>query len=142
MTPESELRKSGLDPENCVPVTLGDGQQWLFPRVWLALRPSFKSGRASEMTLFSSLGTEFDARKKAIEDATASENGDWPLAVADLAAFMLAQSYDIPDETLSEILVFPTTGEHAYELLRAIMDVANGRTDPKEPTTSGSDAPS
>ncbi len=139
---EKDLRKQNVDPENCIPVVLADGQPWLFPRVWLSLRPVFKGGKATEMRLTSSIGTEFDAMKQAVEDAALSEEGNWPLAAANLAAFLLEKNYDITDEALSEILVFPTSGEHAYELLRTIMDVAHGRTDPKELTPTGSDAPS
>ncbi len=139
---EAEFRKPTFDLEDTVPVTLGDNTEWRFPRIWFSLRPRFSGGRATAMKLTSSAGTEFDALKQAVEDAPGDEGGDWTLAAANLAAYLLSLNYDLTDEQLQELLVFPTTGEHAFALFRTIMAVASGTADPKAPTTSGSDAPS
>lgn len=142
MIDEKSLRKPGFNEENCVPVALADGQIFYFPRVWLELRPRFVQGRATEMKMVSSAGSELDSHLKAVETAAEAGEGDWAMEAASLAAFMLSKNYDLTDDVLSDILVFPINGPNAYELLRTIMDVARGRTDPKEPETSGSDAPS
>ncbi len=139
---ESEFRKPSFDLENTVPVVLADNQAWHFPRIWFVLRPAFSGGRATGTNLTSSIGTELDDLIKAVEAAAAKGDGSWPTETASLAAYMLSKTYDLTDEMLSELLVFPASGEHAYELLREILDVARGEHSPKGLTTSGSDVPS
>ncbi len=139
---EAEFRRLDFNLENTTPVVLGDGTAWHLPRIWLSLRPSFSGGKATAMKLTSSAGTEFDVLRQAADDAAVAGDDGWPMAVASLGAYLLLQNYALDDAHLEALLVFPTTGENAYELLRTIMGVANGRHDPKETETSGSAAPS
>ena len=131
MIDEKTKRRPTFDEANSAPVVLADGQTWWMPKPWLEVRPTFRGGRAVDSAPALTCGPEFDAVKKAVDDA---EGDDIITAGATLAAHMMLLNYDLADDQLGTLLVFRAN----QTWLRDACAIANGATAPKA-SSAGSD---
>ena len=124
---EKYRRHADFDPEGCVPITLSDGQQWMFPRPWLEITPTFREGRAVGRTKYLTCGPELDVLIAAI--AAEEDAGKQVLSVMTLGAFLLLRNYEVTDEELGHLFRYKVGEPESEEMVMAIMDVATGKLD-------------
>lgn len=129
MLDERDHRREGIDIDRSVPVRMGDGGEWLLPKPWVEVHPIFDGGRPVDRWLVFTYGPELDGLIRAIAEA---EDGSMRiLAAVGLGAHLLLRNYDLSDDQLAEVLVFRCHDPESESMVRAILDVATGRTGPK-----------
>jgi hypothetical protein len=129
MVRETDKRKPNFDERNSVPITLADGQLWYFPKPWLEIRPTFRGGKAIDSYSVLTHGADLDALVEAISDC--EDTGAQVIAAASLAAHLLGWQYNLTDEDLNTILAFRLHDPKSLEWMKAVFDVATGRSGPK-----------
>jgi hypothetical protein len=138
MVDERQYRRPGaFDQANGEWINLNGGSPFCFPRVWVALKPTFKGGKLESSRLYSSRGDEFDGLVTALDQA--ANDLDYVQATIMLAAHMLSIHYDLPDDVLGTLLEAPM-GSAMSDLNHWVFQVgrvARGQSLPKEPSIPG-----
>lgn len=129
MLDERDFRREEIDLDRSVAVLMGDGGEWLLPKPWVEIHPVFEGGRPVDKWLVFTYGPELDGLIRAISEA---EDGSLRiLAAVGLGAYLLRRNYELSDEQLAEVLVFRCGDPESEAMVKAILDVATGRTGPK-----------
>jgi hypothetical protein len=137
-------RPDVFDEAGSIPITLANGQDWLFPRPAIELFPR-AGGKMGSRT---SLGPDFDRAIDAIRDIPPSDESTDPdvamereaaylMGQFSLAALMLGRNYLIPEESLCEILRFSYQNDTYKQMWDDIIAVAMG-SDPRPKVGTGS----
>lgn len=131
MLDEKSLRRPEF--REGVPIVLGDGQAWTFPKPMLVLIPdedgeSFGPGRST-----------FDAAYDAKMEAFMASEDDTLNCLLRLAVDLFRRNYDVPKGAIATLFPYRVGDEANAEMWTAIRDVAWGRS-PKH--TAGGSAPS
>ena len=129
MLPETEYRRETFDEEFSEAVVLADGQEWYFPKPWLAFRPVFRDGKPVDSVRYFSCGPELDSLLEAISSAE-TLTGQLMAAMA-LAGLMLLRNYDLTDEELATVLVYRPGDPESSKMLSAIIAIATGNSGKK-----------
>ena len=122
---ERARRKCDFDAEGCTPIRLADGQEWYFPRPWLAIVPIVRDKEAVAEARHVSFGEDLDVLLEAIaaeEDAIAQIRH-----VVTLAIFLLGRGYDIASDEYPRLLTYYVGNPASDSMIEAIIDVALGR---------------
>jgi hypothetical protein len=123
---EQYRRKPDFDAENCTPIVLADGQEWYFPRPWLAVMPIIRDKEAVADVKYVTFGDNLDP----LIEAIATE--DDPLLqirhVVTLAIFLLGRNYDLESDEYPRLLTYRFGDPSSDEMLKAIIDVTMGNT--------------
>jgi hypothetical protein len=133
MLDELALRRETF--EEGVPIVLGDGQSWHFPKPWVCLYPQVVNGKVERVSGSTTFGPEFDALTEAVN----GEEGTTQ-AIFGVAVFLLNRNYSLPDSAYSELLRWTVNGGPTEDMLGEIMRVARGFDAPK-PSPAGGDSP-
>lgn len=137
MRPESECRKPEFSEGHGV--TLGDGQEWTFPKPMFALLP-FRKADGSIVLQRSAFGAAYNAMYDRYIDAMAGESEDELLAFITLrvvlAIELLSRNYALTDEDLQELFIMNLDSPECTTMCHAIDDVLQGKN-PKKPSAVG-----
>lgn len=120
-----KYRRKDFDPEDCTPITLADGQEWYFPRPWLAIVPIVRGAEAVAEARHVSFGEDLDVLLEAIaaeEDPVAQIRH-----VVTLAIFLLGRNYDLESDEYPRLLTYYVGNPESEAMIAAIIDVALGK---------------
>lgn len=135
MIDERQFRKGPIDEESSQRVRFGDGSEFLVPKPWVELRGSFRGRRTAAFTPFVTYGPETEERITLIH---AEESPERRIAlVAELAATLLLQSYELTDSQLDKLLSVRLDDPESWDWIKHVIDIATGRSGPKR-TRAGS----
>lgn len=142
MRPESECRRPEFTEG--YKVTLGDGQEWTFPKPVLRLLPVRKEAGGFGLETAPPFGPDYQAElTRYVDLAVEDEDSAFEsmcLRVS-LAATLLTRNYDLSDEEIQGLLyVEGGASEAAREMWSEVDAVVMGRA-PK-PSAVGSESPS
>jgi hypothetical protein len=114
---EVAYRRPAWDVRSAVdPITLCDGQDWLFPKPVLAV-PVADGGWMPTTAVVAD--PKFDAILRRLE-------GRELLAPFEAAVYLLSVVYDLPDDAYPALLEYRPRDEDNQEMWRQILDVAQG----------------
>lgn len=129
MLDETALRRENFDEATSEPIALADGQTWHFPKPYLELRASFQNGGAAEARPVLTHGREIEEMLDAIERS--DDDATILVKSAALAARLLSFHYELSDDDLNQLFSVRTGEPASWDWVRAVIDVATGRTGPK-----------
>jgi hypothetical protein len=119
-----------------VSVVLADQQAWFFPKPWIEIRPTFRSGKVCSSRCVVTYGVELDNLIKNI--AATSDDEEIIAAIVSLGSHLLRANYDLQDSELDELFRFRVGDEASLAWAKEIMEIATGHSGPK--VLSGGDA--
>lgn len=134
MRPEFECRKPGFT-EGCK-VRMADGQEWTFPKPYLALVPHRTAEGVLALRASPPFGSEFqDGLQRYIDLQTSESSEDDILQRLTLrlvlAVELLQRNYDLTDEQVQELFVIEMNSDAATEMWSDINAVILGRNPKK-----------
>lgn len=121
---EVEMRREGWCEEAGAWIALADGQRWLLPKPRAALSPAFYDGKFIGTSL-TTWGLDYDellTRMASLDDAE---------ALFEVAHFLIARNYDVPDASYPELIHWKPDEPENFEMWQEIVRHANGRGAPK-----------
>src|SRR5262249_19318700 len=124
MLDEKAKRRECCDPANSVPVRLADGQQWLFPRPVLELRPAFRDGQAVSTYPVRAYDPEIEELVDAV--GKCEDNAALLCGAATLAAWLLTENYDLADDELDGLLRIRPSEPDSWAWVGEVFAVATG----------------
>jgi hypothetical protein len=129
MIDEQAKRRPECDPAHSVPITLADGQAWLFPKPWLQIHASFAGGRAAGHYPVVTSGPELDELVDAI--GRCDDNLALLCGAATLGAHLLSRQYDLTDRELDQLFCYRLFDPSSWDWARAVIALATGQSGPR-----------
>lgn len=134
MVNEMDLRRSEFQPG--IPVVLGDGQSWHFPRICLRwkviLDPETRRPKSIR-----EYPQEAPTYAEALDLLDEGEAPDYLSSVADLALQLLNRNYEIPDDLVPQLFWHDPDSEASSARLRQLNLVIRGLLQPPKPEPAG-----
>jgi hypothetical protein len=128
---------SNFNEDDSVPIVLGDGQLWWFPKPWLQVRPHFENGKAVRATQILTYEPTVDLLVDAIAAIPAEDFEEQICAVATLAAYLLKWHYVLSDEDLDQLLNYRAGDAVSMVWTAMVVQVATGYSGPKRGSAGG-----
>jgi hypothetical protein len=139
LNPADHLRADHIPEPGSIPVTLGDGQDWLVPKPYLV-----QVLADDEVGYFFRSETGDEVFDGALNDALQEwERGDGRgrlSAESRIFRIMLRRNYDLTGEQVSAVLRFRVSRDELDPAKQALLEIAQGLTGPK-PGAGGGGSP-